>query len=104
MFKTVIEIIGALYGAGILTAIASFALKFLKTKIKNQKLLTLATYAEQAVNRAETVANSNEAKYSEALGYLTTLIDKSGIKFDVPAEQKKALIETAVKVLKQNLK
>ena len=102
--KTFIEILIALYGTGILTALASFALKFLKTKIKNQKLLTLATYAEQAVNRAESIAENNEAKYNEALSYLTSLIDKSGLKLDVPDEQKKALIETAVKIMKQNLK
>ncbi|WP_374284240.1 phage holin, LLH family [Lactococcus sp.] len=99
----IFEIVIALYSAGILLPIALFLIRFLKSKVKNQKLQVLATYAEQAVVYAESKTTGSEAKYNEAVSYLTSLIKNSGLKLNVPDEQMKALIEEAVLLLKNKI-
>lgn len=95
-----IKIISLLWDSGILTAVALFAIKFLQSHTKNAKLKTLNEYALQAVANADASITGNAEKYEAAYKTLSDLIDNSGIKFNVPEEQKKSLIEAAVKLLK----
>ncbi|GAK30559.1 hypothetical protein WOSG25_031560 [Weissella oryzae SG25] len=69
MKNNLTDILFFLYNSGMLTAVALFAIKAIKAHTKNQNLLMLATWAQQAITWADNQAGEN-------INLATTFIQK----------------------------